>query len=102
MTSPKIDSAGEAIRAMRVEQGLSVQQLAERIGWDKGRLSKFENNKLALSLPVIEKIARALEMSPAAIVLRCLKVRYPYLAAERSEIGKLLDKLIARLPKLEA
>ena len=85
---------------MRIEHDLRVQQLAQRLGWDKGRLSKYENDKLALSMPVIEAIARALEINPAAVVIRCLKVRYPYLAAERSEIGKLLDKLLARLPKL--
>jgi transcriptional regulator with XRE-family HTH domain len=67
----KIGPAGEVLRALRGEAGLSQPELAEKLGWDPTRLSKYENNRLMLSLDVIDKIARALGVPAEAVVLRC-------------------------------
>jgi transcriptional regulator with XRE-family HTH domain len=99
MNSPienlKIDSAGRVLRALREEQGFSLPEFAERIGWDKGRLSKVENNHLAVSLTTIEAIARGLGMLPESIALRCLAVRFPGLA--ESKPGMLLAQLVSTI-----
>src|SRR5262245_3808580 len=95
-TNLKIESAGKVIQARRKEAGLALEALADRLGWEdgKGRLSKYENDRLGLSLPVIEEIARALGKRAEPIVLECLKARYPALASERSTAGRLLNQLV--------
>ena len=46
---------GEFIRKRRIELGLSIRQLAERSGVDKGNLSRIENGKRS-SVRVTEKL----------------------------------------------
>ena len=88
------------IRTLRQQAGLSLEEMARRIGWDKGRLSKYENSRLGLSLPVIEDIAKALGERPEVVVLRCLKERYPALSSSKSEVGRLVQHLVDELGKL--
>jgi len=95
--SPRLAGAGRAIRALREAAGLSLRDLAARLHWDKGRLSKYENDQLALSISVIEDLARVLGQRPEVVVLYCLKQRYPKLSLAGSEIGTLLDELIDKL-----
>ncbi len=92
-----IPTAGDAIRALREEAGLSLQQLADRVGWDKSRLSKYENNHLALALPAIDTIAHGLDLAPAVVVYNCLKHRYPALTLAESERGPLVKELVDQL-----
>ena len=100
MASPKrrparnltFPAAGRVIRQLREDARLSLADLAERVGWDKGRLSKYENDKIALSMPVIEEIAGALKKPPLEIVLACLKTRYPVL--QNADLSRLLDKVV--------
>ena len=101
MDSPKIDRVGQAIRTLRKQSGLSLAELAHSLGWDKGRLSKYENDRLALSLPVLEEIARALRQRPEVVLLYCLKHRYPKLSLAGSEVGTLLDRLVEKLGESE-
>lgn len=96
---PKVDSAGEAVRTLREQAGLSLRDLAERTGWDKGRLSKYENNQLAMSLPVLDRIAQGLGMAPLVVLLHCLRHRYPALKRPNSEVGSLLQQLVDELSK---
>ena len=92
-----IASSGDAIRGLRMAQGLSLQDVATRIGWDKSRLSKYETNRLDLSIEVIEQIAQALGHPPLFVVLKCLKHRYPELGSRRSKLGRLLDSVVREL-----
>jgi len=96
-SDPKIESAGETIRALREEAGLNLTQLAERIGWDKGRLSKYETNQLAMSVSVIDRIAEGLGKPPLVVLLLCLKHRYPGLRTPDSRVGTLLQRLVNEL-----
>jgi transcriptional regulator with XRE-family HTH domain len=98
--SPKLTGAGLAIRRLRKAKGLSVTELAERLGWDKGRLSKYETDRLSLTTDVIDEIARALNHRPEAVVLCCLKERYPKING--SEVAKLLDALVEQMAELES
>lgn len=98
---PKLDGAGPAIRKLREAAGLSLSEMARQLGWDKGRLSKYENGHLALAASVIEEIARALKQRPEVVVLYCLKYRYPKLSLAGSEIGEALDTLVEELGKFQ-
>lgn len=51
------------IRAIRLKQGLTIQQLAERADVSKGLLSKIENSRTIPSLPVFVQILRSLDIS---------------------------------------
>ena len=51
------------IRAIRLKQGLTIQQLADRADVSKGLISKIENSRTIPSLPVFVKILRSLDIS---------------------------------------
>ncbi len=57
---------GEFIRKRRIELGLSIRQLSERSGVDKGNLSRIENGKRSLVRATEKKflaqVAHALEV----------------------------------------
>lgn len=91
----RIDGAGRFIRQLREEAGFKLNELALSLGWDKGRLSKYENGRLAVSLPVLEEIAVGLGLRPEVVVFRCMKHLYPKLSG--SEAGTLLETLIHEL-----
>jgi transcriptional regulator with XRE-family HTH domain len=86
---------GEALQRLRIQKGLSLTELANRVGWPKSRLSKYENNGLAVSLPVLDEIAKHLEVRPDVLVLYCLKQKYPRLGS--SKVGRLLDAIVHEL-----
>jgi len=90
----KLESAGLAIRQLREERKLSLDALAGRIGWDKGRLSRYENDRVGLSTGAIEHIAQGLELPSIVVLVHCLKHIYPALAEANSPKGKLLDRLV--------
>ena len=77
------------------EAALSLSEMAKRLDWDKGRLSKYENNQLGISLSVAEEIAKVLKKRPETVVLLCLKEHYPKL--KKSETGEILDALVNAL-----
>jgi transcriptional regulator with XRE-family HTH domain len=87
--------AGNAVRQLRLECGLTLPELAVRLGWDKGLLSKYETDRLALSLSTIVAIAAALKRTPEAIVFECLKEVSPGLSD--SKTGRLMESIIDRL-----
>jgi len=51
------------IRKIRNEQGLTLEELAQRTGFTKGLLSKIENNKVSPPVSTLATIARALDVS---------------------------------------
>ena len=58
------------IKQWRKHRGLTQDQLAERIGIDKGYLSKIENGKRRYDQPFLEAAAVALQCSPADLIMR--------------------------------
>jgi len=92
--SLKLSSAGAAIRRLRESKNLSQKEMARLLNWPEGRLSKYETNSLALSVPVIEEIAIALGERPAAVALFCLREHFPDLGT--TEVGRLLESLVAQ------
>jgi transcriptional regulator with XRE-family HTH domain len=58
---------GEAIRRLRGERGLTLDQVAAGSGLSKGMVSKIENFRAIPSLPVLDRIASALGSSLSAL-----------------------------------
>ncbi|GAA3889461.1 helix-turn-helix domain-containing protein [Streptomyces sedi] len=58
-----------AVRAIRTTQGISLRQLADRAGLDKGYLFRLEHGKVRASQRTIELLARVLDV-PAHDLVR--------------------------------
>jgi DNA-binding XRE family transcriptional regulator len=48
------------LKGLRKEKNLTQSQLADKLGMEKGQISKIENGKFNLTLTTINKIAAAL------------------------------------------
>jgi transcriptional regulator with XRE-family HTH domain len=59
---------GTRIRSLRAEKGMSLNQLAQVAGVSKSNLSKIENNAISPTFETIERIARGLQVLPAALL----------------------------------
>ncbi len=57
----KAEALAQKFKELRKKKHLTQSQLAERIGLEKGAISKIENGKFNLTLATINKIASALE-----------------------------------------
>jgi transcriptional regulator with XRE-family HTH domain len=49
------------IKEKRKEKGISLNQLAEKTGINKGNLSKIENGHTNITIKTLKKIAKALD-----------------------------------------
>jgi transcriptional regulator with XRE-family HTH domain len=95
----RFESLGDELRTIREEYNIGLNELAKKLSWDKSRLSKYENNKVALTLDAIEQIAKGLEIPSPVIVIRFLKKLHPILSDPKNKESKLLDQLSALLLK---
>ena len=59
-----MESFGDYIRRLRVEQGLNQTELAAKVGLDSGGLSKVENGKKDLKEAKLDLFAKALSIKP--------------------------------------
>ncbi len=56
------------IQDLRRARGLRQEELALRAGVNRGYMGKLENSKYAVSVDILEKIAKALAVDPSALV----------------------------------
>lgn len=56
----KADILAYRLKELRKKKHLTQSQLAEKLGMEKGQISKIENGKFNLTLSTINKIAAAL------------------------------------------
>lgn len=56
----KADILAHQFKELRKKQHLTQSELAEKLGMEKGQISKIENGKFNLTLSTINKIALAL------------------------------------------
>lgn len=62
-------STGERIRALRIQKGMSQEELGSRVGLKKAAINKYETGVVVnLKRSVIAKLADALETSPAYLM----------------------------------
>ena len=59
---------GEAIRKARLEQNLTQEQLGERIGVQRARISRLERGH-SISIPTLSKVFQALGVATASLDL---------------------------------
>ena len=71
MSKETFPNIGAAIRAARKKQGLTQDQLGERIGVKKAQVSRMESGS-HLTLPTIEKTFKALGADTAHLDLGAL------------------------------
>ena len=84
---------------MRQAAGMSLDELARKVGVDKARLSRIETNLQSLSLMMIERLATGLNRKPEAVILFCLQSKYPSLLT--SEVGNELQTIVAEIDALD-
>lgn len=62
---------GNRIKSKRIEKGLTLKELGDKVGVASSTILRYENGKInTIKLPVIESIAKALEVDPAWLVLK--------------------------------
>lgn len=59
-----LESIGRKIAKVRAQKGLSQEDLAGLAEVNRGYISRIENGHVAFSIPVLIKIADALEIDP--------------------------------------
>lgn len=60
---------GEAIKAERIKQNLTQEELGERVGVKRSQICKLESGKCSMTLPTICKVFKALGFGSASLDL---------------------------------
>ncbi|QGP91213.1 HTH-type transcriptional regulator PuuR [Neomoorella glycerini] len=64
-----MDTVGKRIRSLRKQRGLSLQELAAKVGISYSYLSQIENGKANLSVSLLKDLASALEVPSVFFLL---------------------------------
>ena len=67
-TDGRLLKLGAAIRAARLEQGISQEALADAAGIDRSHMGKIERGERNVSVLNIARVATALNLSVAALM----------------------------------
>lgn len=67
---PKRQAPRHYIRQWRLHRGLTLEQLAERVGVTHGALSQLERGLINYTQPMLENLAFALQCEPADLIMR--------------------------------
>ena len=65
------------LRQFRAEKKLSQEELADRAGIDRSYVSKIENERYAVSIDMLESLARELGVQPFELLLTKSQKRKP-------------------------
>ena len=95
---------GTAIRKQRKTLGLTLQQLAAKIGGDSGNLSRIERGEQGLTEAMLHKISTALNCTPAFLYSQQEYAQYtqksPLIASEKfAEYANLTSSSTQELSK---
>jgi len=63
-----VASLGKKVRSIRLQRGLSQEELAFRAGFKRGYLSDLERGTRNPSVRALGRIASALDVEPAALL----------------------------------
>lgn len=62
-------NTGDRIKQRRIELGLTVEELAKKIGKSRATIYRYENGDIEnMPTPILEPLARALETTPADLM----------------------------------
>ena len=67
-TSPALESFGAAVRATRLQQGISQEALADLAGLDRSYMGGIERGEHNVALINIQKVAAALDLTVAELM----------------------------------
>ncbi len=80
---------GDALRAARIEQGLSLRALAARISLPFSTLSKLENGKMALTYDKLVRLAQGLNVDIGRLVSGAPQAGMPPPGVGRRSVARL-------------
>lgn len=107
------------LKRLRLKQGLTLDRLAEATGATKGLLSQIENFRVLPSIPMLYKLAAALQVAPADLLMppspsvpwvhtpagagETVEREFPesgflYQALARNKTGKLMEPFLLTIP----
>lgn len=93
-----IELIGKRIKEKREALNISAEELAEAIGVHKATIHRYENgNFKSVKLPIIEAIAKYLEVSPAWIIGKTddpTPEIYPIPSRDQLEISKIIESTL--------
>lgn len=87
---------GNKVRELRIQKGLSQDELAFYCGIDRPQISKIEQGKVNVTLDTIEKLSKALNIK-TSLLLDEKKTLHPFVKWAGGKT-QLLDKLHAYMP----
>ena len=87
-----------SIRSTRLLKSLTLKELADRAGCSESVLSKIENVRISPSLPMLQRIARALDVTLAALVSVMDQSQVVSRAGQRDSVG--VDRCGSRVERL--
>src|SRR4051812_40134690 len=89
-----VDGCGAVVRKVRLERGLALAEVANRMGWEQSRLEKHEDDLVGMDVETMRAIAAGLGITPEALQRRILREFRPQILA--NPIGAALKPLIDR------
>ena len=89
---------GQNIKRIRLEQGLSQESLAEKIGLSSGHIVQVEGGFKCLSIAPLAKVAEALNVSIDAIIYG--ETRKASIDSIVKELSSLRDEDVGKIDKL--
>lgn len=76
-------NTGDRIKQRRIELGLTVDELAEKIGKSRATIYRYENGDIEnMPTPILEPLAKALETTPADLMGWSEEKHYTNLASQ--------------------
>ena len=72
-------------------------QFAEALDIDTSTLSKYELNRRAIPLSLIEKVAKLAKLPATAILIWCIRERFPELGTSPTDVANFLDGALRQL-----
>lgn len=63
-----MSTVGSRIRECRIAAGLSVEEMADRIGKNRATVYRYEKDEVDMPLPVVSQLADVLNVSPAYLM----------------------------------
>jgi|694.fasta_scaffold129395_3 transcriptional regulator with XRE-family HTH domain len=97
-TAMKIDGIGLAVREFRTMHGYSDgAAFATLLAIDANTLSKYETGKQPFPFELLESIAKLLGKSPVAILVWCMRSRFPEIGGSSFEISDFVVEALAEL-----
>lgn len=95
----KLDGFGPSLRSLRDHIGEDGAELAEKLGIDASTLSKYERGKRAVPFRLVVQLAAIIGESPIALLVWCMRDRFPELGDSSNEMSAFLADALAHLEK---